>query len=225
LCDNSTKCVGVNNLCDKKFDCVDKTDEGGKCSYTSCAIANCSHICAKAPEGVRCYCPSDMHLSLQDKSQCVDTHPCDGFRTCSQICRKIGNKQHQCLCLPGYALKDDGITCTSITAESPYLVFSNRHELRGLYLNHTSNFHSLISNLRNSIALDFFYHSGGKYDVFWSDVVDDRIYRGSLVGGSLINIEIVIETGLATAEGLAIDWVYSIFYISFTHLNVIVISF
>jgi len=37
--------------------------------------------------------------------------------------------------------------------------------------------------------------------------VDDRIYRGSLIGGVLINLEVVVKTGLATAEGLAVDWV------------------
>jgi len=37
--------------------------------------------------------------------------------------------------------------------------------------------------------------------------VDDKIFRGTLVGGSLTNIEVVVQTGLATAEGLAVDWV------------------
>lgn len=37
--------------------------------------------------------------------------------------------------------------------------------------------------------------------------MDDKIFRGTLVGGSLTNIEVVVQTGLATAEGLAVDWV------------------
>lgn len=30
-CDNNTLCVSVEMLCDGKNDCLDKSDEGGKC--------------------------------------------------------------------------------------------------------------------------------------------------------------------------------------------------
>jgi hypothetical protein len=161
--------VSINQLCDRKFNCVDKSDEGKLCSSEDeCKTGICSHNCTKTPEGRLCYCPANMHVHPTDKSRCVEDHPCDHFGTCSQICWKIGATEHQCLCRQGYALKEDGVTCKSITSESPYLVFSNRHELRGLYLNNTSSFQSLISNLRNSIALDFYYYNG-KYDIFWSD--------------------------------------------------------
>ena len=50
------------------------------------------------------------------------------------------------------------------------------------------------------IALDFF-HTAESDVIFWTDVVDDKIYRGTLVGGTLTNIEVVVKTGLATAEG------------------------
>ncbi|CAN8011785.1 unnamed protein product, partial [Ixodes pacificus] len=43
--------------------------------------------------------------------------------------------------------------------------------------------------------------------LFWTDVVDDKIYRGSISSGSLSSIEVVVQTGLATAEGLAVDWI------------------
>lgn len=33
--------------------------------------------------------------------------------------------------------------------------------------------------LKNTVALDFFY-SNGTYTLFWTDVVDDKIYRGTL---------------------------------------------
>lgn len=200
LCDNGSRCVPLTQVCDGHFDCSDKSDEGKGCSDKSCGSANCSMLCNPVPEGHLCYCPNNQHVDPMNPSLCINTHPCDNFGTCSQLCWKLSGSQYQCLCHPGYALREDGITCSSTSTESPYLVFSNRHELRGLYLNSTSTFQSLISNLRNSIALDFYYQNG-KYDIFWSDVVDDKIYRGSLVSGSLINIQIVIERGLATAEG------------------------
>ena len=107
--------------------------------------------------------------------------------------------------MSGYELLKDGFTCKSTDAASPYIIFSNRHELRSIDLQ-THNVRALISSLKNTIALDFF-HSREADIIFWTDVVDDKIYRGTLVGGSLTNIEVVVQTGLATAEGLAVDWV------------------
>lgn len=43
--------------------------------------------------------------------------------------------------------------------------------------------------------------------MFWTDVIDDKIYCGTLIGSSLTNIEVVVQNGLATAEGLAVDWI------------------
>lgn len=43
--------------------------------------------------------------------------------------------------------------------------------------------------------------------MFWTDVIDDKIYCGSLIGSSLTNIDVVVQNGLATAEGLAVDWI------------------
>ena len=113
--------------------------------------------------------------------------------------------KHKCECYPGYQLEADGFTCKSNDSAIPYIIFSNRHELRGIDL-YSHNVKALISSLKNTIALDFF-HTPEADIIFWTDVVDDKIYRGTLVGGSLTNIEVVVQTGLATAEGLAVDWV------------------
>lgn len=63
----------------------------------------------------------------------------------------------------------------------PYVIFSNRHELRGVDLQ-TLNVKALISSLKNTIALDF-YHTEEADIVFWTDVIDDKIYKGTLIGG------------------------------------------
>jgi len=211
LCDNKRVCVGVSKLCDGIKDCVTGEDEGSKdtslcrkfkitehpffkgfilsfvlflfVDEKQCTTnqSNCSDGCQNSPEGHVCYCPQGKHLST-NKSLCVDDHPCDQWGTCSQICRRIGSRHH-CLCLSGYDLKDDGFTCTSSNPEIPYLVFSNRHELRGINLRNLQ-FNSLISNLRNSIALDFYYNTAKNSSVvYWTDVVDDRIYKGNLITG------------------------------------------
>ena len=44
---------------------------------------------------------------------------------------------------------------------------------------------SLISGLRNTIALDYYFNhttpSGDNSLVFWTDVVDDKIYKGTMI--------------------------------------------
>lgn len=64
----------------------------------------------------------------------------------------------------------------------PFVIFSNRHELRGVDLR-TFSVNALISSLKNTIALDF-HHTDKGDTIYWTDVIDDKIYRGSLIGGS-----------------------------------------
>lgn len=61
------------------------------------------------------------------------------------------------------------------------VIFSNRHELRGVDLKNL-NVKALISSLKNTIALDFYYKDNTSM-IFWTDVIDDKIYRGTLIGG------------------------------------------
>ena len=68
------------------------------------------------------------------------------------------------------------------------IIFSNRHEIRRLNVSEKS-YVSLVSGLRNTIALDFYYNKssaltaspGDGSQVFWTDVVDDKIYAGTMI--------------------------------------------
>lgn len=60
--------------------------------------------------------------------------------------------------------------------EDPYIVLSGRHELY-IYNIKTGISSSLISGLENAVSLDFDYNNGL---IYWSDVTDDIIYRGTL---------------------------------------------
>uniref|UniRef100_A0A8C0GL26 Uncharacterized protein n=1 Tax=Chelonoidis abingdonii TaxID=106734 RepID=A0A8C0GL26_CHEAB len=77
----------------------------------------------------------------------------------------------------------------------PFIIFSNRHEIRRIDLQ-KGDYSVLVPGLRNTIALDFHLNQSSLY---WTDVVEDKIYRG--------NFEVVIQYGLATPEGLAVDWI------------------
>lgn len=60
------------------------------------------------------------------------------------------------------------------------LVFSNRHEVRGIELP-TLTVRALISSLKNTISLDWRREPSGAVRLYWTDVVDDNIYSGLIV--------------------------------------------
>lgn len=60
----------------------------------------------------------------------------------------------------------------------PQIIFSNRHELRRMDLN-MFNVRALTMGLKNTVALDFFYFNNS-YTLFWTDVIDDKIFRGTV---------------------------------------------
>lgn len=61
-------------------------------------------------------------------------------------------------------------------SEDPYIIFSNRNQLRRYNLR-TKEYNILVFNLRNSVALDFDYNNS---HIYWTDVADDKIYRGTV---------------------------------------------
>ena len=71
-------------------------------------------------------------------------------------------------------MQGDGVTCKSNDPAVPYLIFSNRNQLRRINLE-TRDYNVLVYNLKNTIALDFCYNTS---QVFWTDIVDDKIYCG-----------------------------------------------
>ncbi|KAK6630731.1 hypothetical protein RUM44_002900 [Polyplax serrata] len=221
LCDNGTKCVKVLQLCDNKTDCADGSDEGLRCDEQLCSVtSSCSHYCQNTPEGFTCYCPKGLHLQ-PDSLTCLESHPCNSWGVCSQHCIPLRNR-HKCKCEDDYQLQSDGFTCKSKDSAIPQVIFSNRHELRGVDL-HTLSVKALISSLKSAVALDF-YHTETTNMIYWTDVVDDKIYRGTLLGESLSNIEVVVQTGLATAEGLAVDWIGGNLYWVESNLDQIEVS-
>ncbi|CAG2069029.1 unnamed protein product, partial [Timema podura] len=144
------------------------------CIYTR----ECSHTCHNTPEGYLCSCPPDLYLQ-PDGVTCLKTHPCDAWGTCSQLCQQFKHR-HKCSCMEDYHLMSDQFTCKSTDNATAFVIFSNRHELRGVDLQ-TFNVKALISSLKNTIALDF-YHTKQSNMIFWTDVIDDKIYRGTLIG-------------------------------------------
>ena len=78
-----------------------------------------------------------------------------------------------------------------------FIIFSIRHEIRKIDL-HKRDYSLLVPGLRNTIALDFHFSQSLLY---WTDVVEDKIYRGKLsdTGGmNLIFNFLIVRTTAVT---------------------------
>uniref|UniRef100_A0A8C2WTY4 LDL receptor related protein 1 n=1 Tax=Cyclopterus lumpus TaxID=8103 RepID=A0A8C2WTY4_CYCLU len=201
VCANdSTICLPAEKLCDGTDDCPDGSDEK-LCDLCSLDNGDCSHNCTVAPgEGVICSCPLGMELGLDNKT-CQIQSFCAKHLKCSQRCEQ-DKFSVKCSCYEGWELEPDMENCKSTDPFKPFIIFSNRHEIRRIDLN-KGEFSVLVPGLRNTIALDFHLSQSALY---WTDVVEDKIYRGKLSenGG---DFDVVIQYGLATPEGLAVDWI------------------
>lgn len=94
----------------------------------------------------------------------------------------------------------DLITCLPPDPFKPFIIFSNRHEIRRIDL-HKGDYSVLVPGLRNTIALDFHLSQSALY---WTDVVEDKIYRGKLLdnGGDSL--------GLGEVPGLYTDGTWAL---------------
>ncbi|XP_055372745.1 prolow-density lipoprotein receptor-related protein 1 [Condylostylus longicornis] len=205
ICAISNECIRVDQLCDGNIDCPDATDEGLWCSSKLCDhVTDCSHFCHNAPEGFVCTCPQHMYLERNGSNKCSLRHSCEHWDTCSQICEPNG-KTYKCKCYDGYTLEYDKFSCKSNNPDVPYVIFSNRQEIRGVDLK-TAAVKTFYSPLKNTIALDFLYLNDS-IGVFWGDVIEDKIFFGNLIGDAIVNVKAIVQNGLSTAEGLAVDWI------------------
>uniref|UniRef100_A0A8C1BL65 Low density lipoprotein receptor-related protein 1Bb n=1 Tax=Cyprinus carpio carpio TaxID=630221 RepID=A0A8C1BL65_CYPCA len=200
---DSRACLPPNKICDGRNDCADHSDEGPFCGECMRCNGGCSHQCSVIPsKGVVCSCPTGLHLG-SDNRTCETVDYCSAHLKCSQIC-----EQHKttvkCSCYPGWRLDPDGENCHSTDPFEAFVIFSIRHEIRRIDL-HKRDYSLLVPGLRNTIALDFHFNRSLLY---WTDVVEDKIYRGKLSeNGGVTGVEVVIQHGLATPEGLAVDWI------------------
>ena len=198
-------CLTPLDLCDGKKDCKNGDDEKGLCSNTSlCVNSGCTN-CSMSPMGPLCVCLPGLQLGPDNKTCIVpNINKCSQWGICGQLCTEENKTTngYQCSCSPGFQLEKDQYTCKPVK-EPVYIIYSNRHEMRRVDLD-KFNYASLVSGLRNTIALDFYYNQSW---IFWTDVVDDKIFRGKILSNSFTQITPIVDVGLATTEGLAVDWI------------------
>jgi hypothetical protein len=117
------------SICDEKNDCENGEDEFN-CSQSCSTTNKCSYGCLNFPNNtIKCTCPENMKLSI-DEITCLPKDPCLNWGICSQICNNLGSGRHSCSCFDKYQLEHDGRTCISKSKNVPYILYSNRLEIR-----------------------------------------------------------------------------------------------
>ncbi|XP_031418645.1 low-density lipoprotein receptor-related protein 8 [Clupea harengus] len=202
LCGNG-ECIDGDKVCDGSRDCKDRSDEPKKeCGLDECQLNNggCSHVCVDRPIGFECQCPAGY--KLLDKRTCGDIDECENPDACSQICVNLKG-DFKCECHPGYEMDPVSKTCKA-EGKSPYLMFTNRHEIRRIDLV-KRDYTQVVPTQKNAVALDVDVASNR---MFWCDRFHRRIYSAYIHEASDPARQLtLIDSALHSPEGLALDWV------------------
>ncbi|XP_050542035.1 very low-density lipoprotein receptor-like isoform X3 [Daktulosphaira vitifoliae] len=199
-------CISINKVCDKKPDCPGFEDEQqDNCNVNECLINNggCSQTCIDLPHTFRCDCKPGFKLT--NNNTCEDVNECEIQGSCSQIC--INEKgTYKCECHQGY-LRDpqDHTRCKAMEGHAS-LLFSMQHNIRKISLDHRE-MSAIINSTKSATAIDFVFRTGM---IFWGDVSEKKIYKAPIDEGR--ERSIVVESGLSSADGLAVDWIYGHIY-------------
>ncbi|GCC23412.1 hypothetical protein chiPu_0001807 [Chiloscyllium punctatum] len=210
----SSQCIPVSWRCDGEQDCDNGGDEED-CDVNECLEDNggCSHLCKDLIIGYECDCPAGFKLTAKN---CEDIDECKNVGTCSQTCINLEGS-YLCKCHIGYLMDPASGVCkavgkylvqTRVLGKEPYLIFTNRHDIRKLGLHH-KEYRQLVAQLRNVVALDI---DVSEQMIFWADLGEQAIFSMPMdeqTGNATISR---IVNNVRTHVGIAVDWIYNNIY-------------
>jgi hypothetical protein len=215
-------CIPLERVCNRKNDCGNWADEPknlcdlNECSEGTEVGGGCDQQCIDLPIGYKCACKQGYQL--MGNTTCIDVDECTIPGTCSQVCSNLEGG-YKCECLSGY-MKDphDSTKCRAIEGHAS-LLFAHKTDIRKIDLDRHNSMVSIVNDTRSSCAIDYNFRTGM---IYWSDVMTQKIYKAPIDEG--FKSEVVIDHNIITADGLAIDWIYSHLYWTDTGTNSICMS-
>nr|XP_002731178.1 PREDICTED: low-density lipoprotein receptor-related protein 5-like [Saccoglossus kowalevskii] len=187
-----------------------------KCIYKDTGVEYFGLNTGAKPFGVSIYGDYNQPTA---PSACADA-------PCSDLC-VTDISEYTCLCTEHAYLLDDGRTCQKDnTLQSPLLIWSTTNSICTLPVhmgnmhlpNDTYNYHCLLSGEDHVVAIDADIH--GKF-LYYSDYQQRVIKRARLVDGETT---VIINGGIGSVEGIAIDWINFNLYWTDNHQNHIAVS-
>ncbi|CAI4221108.1 unnamed protein product [Auanema sp. JU1783] len=170
-----------------------------------------------------CYCRNGYRSDdATPTSLCRDINECEEEGVCDQMCHNIAGG-FMCSCRHGYKLSHGANSsvatrCRAIGGD-PLVLLSNRATIRQFDL--VTNVHvPLIQSVGSAVAMDF-HHSNGT--IIWSDITLQKIFMCK-IGNDTVNQHlaikqdcdgdksVLVEGGIQTPDGLAIDWVHNLLF-------------
>ncbi|XP_078621857.1 low-density lipoprotein receptor-related protein 2-like isoform X1 [Branchiostoma floridae x Branchiostoma japonicum] len=204
-CPNTTQCIQISQLCDGQSDCPNNMDEsrpGFSCSSSNCGTLACEHRCRASPDGGICYCQPGYQVA-SDNRTCEDFDECSVWGTCDQMCTNVPST-YRCSCAEGYVLESRRHCRASTQTAQPQIIFSNGRSILSTDL-HGNNMRYIMSasstSTSNVLGIDYHYNENL---LFWSDSINNKIFRSNMDGS---NQREILNIGLETPEGLAVDWI------------------
>ncbi|BFZ05153.1 hypothetical protein BsWGS_08192 [Bradybaena similaris] len=131
---------------------------------------------------------------------------------CSHLCLyRPPPLKHVCACPMGLELRADSSTCIM---PEVFLLFSSQSDIRRVSLETNQNNQAIpIQGIQKAMAIDFDISDSR---IYWTDIELQQISRAYMNGSSLQHI---IQFGLDSPKGLALDWVAHNIYWSDTGKN------
>lgn len=206
-CNGTLTCISMRKLCNQNNECPDGSDEGPKCALSKCD-ANCAVKCQQQPSGIgACICNDGFKVS--ENGSCHDIDECKlQPSVCDQLCTNTEGG-YKCACVDGYTL-EKGRECR-LNADRPSELLIVDVKVIKRYNVKTGVNAPLVTNLSRGIAIDFDARQGR---IFYTDVTRNLIYS-SLFSNDSKNVakeKVIVKTGLAVPDGIAVDWITNTIY-------------